>query len=118
MDYSITFVGGYAPSSLAVEADVASAALDRVMHPQGTVRVEFRTDPSGTKAKPRFTLDAFQFEPLAEYVRSQGPVKAALDAALPRDREEWDEGGESVAATCGRRCAWSRWCSTGATRTV
>ena len=99
--YSITFVGGFGPSSLEVETDVACTALDKVMHPDGTVRVEFRADPFGTKAKPRFMLESFQFESLAEYVRSQTQIVAALDAALERDREEWNEGGEA-----GRSGVW------------
>jgi hypothetical protein len=76
-----------------VAAELISAALDPVLHPDGRVRVELSTVAPAADKAMGFVLDSFHVDSLLEYLRSQPRVRRSLDAALPRDWAEWDRKG-------------------------
>jgi hypothetical protein len=86
IEYDLAFTSGFDPLALGAQAELTSDRLDGLMHPSGSVRVDFITRPAGPEGGPGFLLHSFQIDSMMEYLRSQAAIRLAIQGELVRDR--------------------------------
>lgn len=95
-EFELVIASTTGPDQVEVEAVVRSEALDRSMHPDGTVEVYIFTKRATADGKSGVVLDSFQLHSLQQYLRNQDDIRQSLERELAADQEQVDPAGEPV----------------------